>query len=121
MQRSVAVAPRFYDGHMSRLAMLLALLLAVGVSHCDDARSNAERLKPAIGDSVKLRGTIAEDVDCPLLRLDDGSAYSLTGRLPRGIRSGERVCVHGTVVATSQCLTQPTIEVEALGAWSSCP
>ena len=106
---------------MSRLAMLLTLLVAVAASHCDDARSTREPAKPAIGDTVKLRGTIAEDVDCPLLRLDDGTTFSLTGRVPRGLRSGERVCVGGTVVATSQCLTQPTIEVETVGGWSSCP
>ncbi|HUK64832.1 MAG TPA: DUF5818 domain-containing protein [Dongiaceae bacterium] len=106
---------------MSRLAMLLALVLAAAASHCDDTRSTPDHPKPGIGDSVRLRGTIAEDVDCPLLRLDDGTTFSLTGRVPRGLRSGERVCVGGTVVATSQCLTQPTIEVESLGAWSSCP
>jgi hypothetical protein len=106
---------------MLRLALFAALLVGVTASHCDDARSTRERGKPAIGDSVKLRGTIAEDVDCPLLRLDDGTTFSLTGRVPRGLRSGDRVCVGGTVVATSQCLTQPTIEVETMGAWSSCP
>jgi len=70
---------------------------------------------------VHFRGTIGEDVDCKLLRLDDGTVYSLTGRVPAGLRSGQRVCVNGTLSATSQCLTQPSIEVDTIGNWSSCP
>lgn len=107
---------------MSRPVLLLALVLAAAVARCDEARSPvADRPKPQVGDAVHFRGTIGEDVDCKLLRLDDGSVYSLTGRVPVNLRSGQRVCVNGSLAATSGCLTQPSIEVESVGGWSSCP
>ncbi|MFI5371680.1 MAG: DUF5818 domain-containing protein [Candidatus Eisenbacteria bacterium] len=105
---------------MTRPVLILAMLIAFAASRCDEARSPLDRPKPKIGDSVKLRGTIAEDVDCRLLRIDDGTVYSLTGRVP-ALRSGDRVCVTGTLIATSQCLTQPTVEVDGVTSWSSCP
>jgi len=31
------------------------------------------------------------------------------------------VCVHGTLASVSQCLHQPTIEVDEIRNWNSCP
>ena len=107
---------------MVRLSVAFLLVLAIAATRCGEPRSPLEDLpEPQPGDAVHLRGTIREDVDCPLLRLEDGRVYSLTGRVPKGLRSGDRVCVNGTVSSTSVCLTQPSIEVETVGNWSSCP
>jgi hypothetical protein len=69
---------------------------------------------------VRIRGTLGEDVDCRLLRTESGHTYSLSARLP-GYLNGAKVCVHGTIAETSQCLTQPMLEVQAVRPWSSCP
>ncbi len=74
----------------------------------------------APGEFIKIRGTLGEDVDCRLLKCDDGRTYSLSVRLPQ-YRNGTRLCIHGTVVEVSQCMLQPSIEVQTVRPWSSCP
>jgi hypothetical protein len=99
----------------------LALIVAAVVgSRCDSPRGPIDRPAPKAGDFVKLRGTLGDDVDCRLLKVDDGRVYSLSVRVPRLI-NGSKVCIHGTVAEVSQCLTQPMIEVESVRPWTSCP
>lgn len=104
---------------MSRLLLALALLVVVSASRCQEPRPTAAAYEPRAGDFVKLRGTLSEDVDCRLLRTDTGKVYSLSSRLP--YVNGTRICIHGTIVEISQCLTQPMIEVSSIRSWSSCP
>ena len=40
---------------------------------------------------------------------------SLSTRLPNYL-NGARLCIHGTILETTQCLTQPTIEVSEVRA-----
>ena len=105
---------------LARAAWAVLILLLALASRCDDPHPPAPKPPPRSGDFVKIRGTLAEDVDCRTLRCDDGSIYSLNVRLPNYL-NGARLCIHGTILETSQCMTQPTIEVQAVRAWSSCP
>ncbi|NOT35704.1 MAG: hypothetical protein HOP12_16305 [Candidatus Eisenbacteria bacterium] len=119
-------------------AALLALVLAA-VSRCSSsaplppphdaggstrpsgaAKSSRSASLPRPGDNVKLRGVLSEDVDCRLLKAENGETYSLSSKLP-SLLNGSRVCVHGTISEVSQCLTQPSIEVSQVRNWSSCP
>ena len=101
------------------LGTLVIVVLAVA-SRCDEPRPVTSKPPPNAGDFVKIRGTLAEDVDCRILKVDDGTAYSLNVRLPNYL-NGARLCIHGTIAETSHCMTQPTIEVQSVRAWSSCP
>lgn len=105
---------------MSRVLVALSMVLAAAVSRCDQPRSHGPAPAPRVGDAVRVRGTLSADVDCRLLRTEDGRTYSLSVRLPNLI-NGAKICVHGTVTEASQCLTQPMIEVTAVRNWSSCP
>lgn len=97
----------------------LVLLGALG-ARCEPPGEPVARHAPRAGDFVKLRGTLSDDVDCRLLKVDDGTVYSLSVRLPR-MNNGAKVCVYGTVAEVSQCLTQPMLEVQSVRPWSSCP
>jgi hypothetical protein len=105
---------------MLRLPLLLLIMVLAVFSRCDSPHSAGQKQGPKIGDSVQLRGTLSEDVDCRLLKCDDGTVYSLTSGLGNYI-NGTRLCVRGTLIETTQCLVQPSIEVQSVRAWSSCP
>ena len=105
---------------MSRIPMLVLMVVLAMFSRCDTPHPATEKKAPQVGDFVKLRGTLSEDVDCRLLKCDDGSSYSLSVRLPNYI-NGTRLCVQGTIIETTQCLVQPSIDVQSVRAWSSCP
>jgi hypothetical protein len=69
---------------------------------------------------VRIRGRLDADVDCRLLRTEDGRVYSLSERLPN-MRDGTRVCVFGTITVVPSCIHSPGIEVDQIRQWSSCP
>ena len=104
---------------MRRLWLPFVLALALAY-RCEDPRSPAPRPEPRPGEYVRIRGTLGEDVDCRLLRADGGRTYSLSAKLP-GYLNGAKVRVSGTIAETSQCLTQPMLEVQAVRPWASCP
>ncbi len=103
-----------------RPALLVALALLASAGRCEGPAPRLPPPEPRPGDFVRIRGQLDEDVDCRLLRAEGGKIYSLSVRLPN-YRNGARVCVHGTLVAASQCLHAPSIEVEQIRPWSSCP
>ena len=105
---------------MLRFPLLFLMALLAVFSRCDSPHPATEKPKPVAGEFVKVHGTLSEDVDCRLLKCDDGSVYSLTTRLPSYI-NGTRICVHGTIIETTQCLVQPSIEVQSIRSWESCP
>jgi hypothetical protein len=62
-------------------------------------------------DEVVVVGTItAEGVECPALRAEDGTLYTLTG-LPRKVSVGERLQVVGRTLLVSTCQQGITIGV----------
>lgn len=103
-----------------RHGLLLTIFLAASLSRCDSPAPRLPPPDPKPGDSVRIRGTLDEDVDCRLLRAEGGKIYSLSERLPN-YRNGARICVHGTLATVSQCMHSPSIEVDQIRSWSSCP
>ncbi|HYM80962.1 MAG TPA: DUF5818 domain-containing protein [Candidatus Limnocylindria bacterium] len=105
---------------MTRPLAVIVLVVLAAASRCQEPGAPPVKPPPKAGDFIRLRGTLSEDVDCRLLRGEDGRVYSLSARL-QAYHNGSRVCIHGTLVEISQCLTQPTIDVQAIRPWSSCP
>jgi hypothetical protein len=105
---------------MARPLLLVLLFVLAMISRCDEPRPPAPPPRPKPGDRVELRGTLSDDVDCRLFKLDDGTVYSLNVRLPSYI-NGTRLCIVGNIAEATQCLTQPMIEVQQVKAWSACP
>lgn len=70
---------------------------------------------PAAGDSVvRVSGTITDEgVECPVLRTEDGTLYSLTGELGDA-GPGDRVQVEGPIAEMSICMQGTTLEVRTL-------
>ncbi len=100
--------------------MMLAFLLAA-VSRCEQpAPPPGPSPDPKPGDDVRLRGTLDEDVDCRVLRADTGKTYSLNVRL-RGYPNGAKVCLRGTLVEITSCMSTPMIDVQSVSAPSACP
>ncbi len=103
-----------------RVILLSVLLLLASASRCERSQPPPLPPPPRVGDFVKLRGTLGEDVDCRLFRTEDARVYSLSSRL-RGYANGAKLCVHGTIVENTSCLTTPMIEVQTVRPWESCP
>lgn len=103
-----------------RIALAVIVYVLASVGRCDAPIPGPPPPEPKAGDEVAIRGRLAEDVDCRLLRAEGGRVYSLNERLPN-YRDGARVCVHGTISAVPQCLHTPGIEVSQIRPWASCP
>jgi len=103
-----------------RHVLLLAFALASPICGCAASGPPAPPPDPRPGDSVHIRGSLDADVDCRLLRTEEGKVYSLSVRLPN-LRDGSRVCVFGTIAHVSQCMHTPTIDVDQVRPYSSCP
>ena len=104
-----------------RLALLMWIFwVAIAGFRCDDPNPPAPKPDPKPGESVKLRGTLGEDVDCRLFRTEGGTTYSLNVRL-RNYPNGTKLCIFGSVAEASACMTSPSLDVQSVRAWSSCP
>ena len=102
-----------------RIACLVALTLLASAGRCNAPPPGLPPPDPRPGDAVHVRGRLDADVDCRLLRTEDGKVYSLNERLPN-LRDGSRVCVFGTIAVVPQCMHTPSIEVEQVRPYSSC-
>ena len=103
-----------------RHALLVTLSLLALAGGCATSPSTSlPPPDPRPGDAVRIRGLLDADVDCRLLRTEDGKVYSLSERLPN-LRDGARVCIYGTIAQASPCIHTPNIEVEQVRPWSSC-
>jgi hypothetical protein len=120
-ERPAHAASESYRGGAMRWAVMAVALVLAGESMCNHIpapSSGAGAARPP--DELRLRGALDEDVDCRLLRADNGQVYSLSVRLPR-YRNGDRVCIRGTLTQNSGCLHSPTIEVADVGPAEKCP
>ena len=69
---------------------------------------------PANDGTVRVQGRLtAEGVECPALRSDDGTLYTLLGDL-KGFKTGDRVAVEGTRVEISFCMQGITLQIKRL-------
>lgn len=68
-------------------------------------------------DVVTVTGTLSnEGVECPALRGDDGTLYTLTPRDLGQFAPGDRVRVSGTKAEISTCMQGTTLVVQSIGA-----
>jgi len=104
-----------------RKAFLVAIVLMNLTGGCASSPkpSTVPPSDPRPGDAVHVRGRLDADVDCRLLRTEEGKVYSLSERFPN-LRDGTRICVFGTIAQVSQCMHSPSIDVEQVRSWSSC-
>ena len=100
---------------MRRLHLLTAALPALGmagVAAADDLPGDPTR--------PPIEGVLtAEGIECPAMRADDGTLFTLTGDL-RGFGPRDRVCVVPEVVDMTYCLQGTTIHVAWIGP-APCP
>jgi hypothetical protein len=102
-----------------RRFLLVLVLIALPGARCDgpppDAASGATSDAPAAGGIYTIRGTLtAEGVECPALRSEAGTLFTLSGSLA-GFRPGDRVCVRGRAAEMSTCQQGITLQVEWIG------
>jgi len=120
-ERLRPIAGVYREGLSTVRPALFALMLWIAaVSRCDEPRPPEPAPVPGPGGFVRVRGSLAEDVDCRLLRAEGGRTYSLSSRL-RNLANGTKVCIHGTLAEASPCMTAPMIEVQSVRPWSACP
>lgn len=63
---------------------------------------------------VHIVGTVTDEgVECPAVRTDDGTLYTLTGNIPR-LAPGDRVEIVGTPAELSYCMQGVTLEAQAV-------
>ena len=95
------------------------LPLAAGLlGACAEADGNAAF--PSNPAKPPIEGVLTtEGVECPALRGDDGTLYTLAGDLG-GFKPGDRVCVVPTYPEMSHCMQGTTVQVEWIGG-GACP
>jgi hypothetical protein len=90
----------------------LSLAMAVAITACASSPA-APREGSRSPDStvVKVQGELTTaGVECPAMRADNGSVYTLLGDL-KGFKVGDRVIVEGTPVEISFCMQGTTLKV----------
>lgn len=102
-----------------RVTTVLLLGIATVALGCREEESVPAKMVP--GATVTLRGQLAEGAECPMLIVANDRRFSLGGDLGR-FRTGDRVCVIGTVSEMSICMAgEATIALTAIGPADSCP
>jgi hypothetical protein len=87
------------------------LVTAIVAASCAQLDVPPTAQQPAPGDAVEVRGqTTDEGVECPAMRGEDGTLYTLAGA-PAWVAPGQTVTVHGTVAETAICQQGITISV----------
>lgn len=100
---------------MSRLTIVGAAFIIVAAG-CRQGLPT--KLEP--GQTVTFRGQITAGTECPMLVVQTGHRFSLSGELGR-FRVGDRVCVRGTIAQVSFCMAgEATIAVTSVAPEDSC-
>jgi hypothetical protein len=106
---SAALTTRLPAGHILPLAVLVVMLSACATAPPPATDPMPE--SPAGAKPMTVRGQLTtEGVECPALRADDGTLYTLVGDLG-GFKPGDRVVVEGTPVEISFCMQGTTLQV----------
>jgi hypothetical protein len=102
-----------------RLPMIGFLAIAAVVTGCREQTPLPAKMVP--GATVTVRGRLAEGAECPMLIAANDRSFALGGDLGR-FRTGDRVCVTGTVSEMSICMQgEATIAIQAIAPEDSCP
>ncbi|MDJ0948030.1 MAG: thermonuclease family protein [Alphaproteobacteria bacterium] len=73
-------------------------------------------------ETLCVRGRLtAEGTECPALRDQRGTLYTLAPDRPGGLPQGQEVCVCGAIAETSTCMQGRTIAVTRLVDPAACP
>lgn len=97
------------------LRFFLTGLIGVALAGCATAPGAPTAPdSPANDGTARVQGRLtAEGVECPALRSDDGTLYTLLGDL-KGLKTGDRVAVEGTRVEISFCMQGITLQIKRL-------
>lgn len=91
------------------MVRLSAVVLAAALVGCTAPATADDPPKPA---PLQVTGTLGDDgVECPALRGDDGTLYTLAGDT-EDFAPGDRVRVTGRLAEVSVCMQGKTIAVE---------
>ena len=102
-----------------RLPALAFVLLAIGL-HSACTAADGEAAFPSDPANPPIEGVLTtEGVECPALRGDDGTLYTLAGDLG-GFEPGDRVCIVPTYPEISHCMQGKTVQVDWIGG-GACP
>ncbi len=115
-----------------RVASASFLLLSLVLAACKpqpgstpvsgDTTGSAPAPRSEDKDELVIRGTLtSEGVECPAMRGDDGTLYTLASRDTHGFNVGDKVCVRGRRAEMSFCQQGITIAVTSIGPATDCP
>lgn len=101
------------------LHILLTGLIGVALAGCATAPGAPDSPESPTDDgTLRVQGRLtAEGVECPALRADDGTLYTLLGDL-KGFKTGDRVVIEGTRVEISFCMQGITLQVKQIATKS---
>ena len=100
-----------------RRLLAVGIVLAAGIIGCKG--DLPAKLGP--GEAVTVRGELTAGAECPLLVTKEGRRFSIAGELGR-FKTGDRVCVKGTVAEASFCMAgEATLSITAIAPEDSCP
>ena len=95
---------------------LVTAVAAAALWGCASAPAAPDPPEPPPSDrgTIRVQGHLtAEGVECPAMRSEDGTLYTLLGDL-KGFKAGERVVVEGTRVEISFCMQGTTLDVKQI-------
>src|SRR5262249_35146735 len=107
---------------MVRLPLFALISIAIGAMVASKAGADSGEAVPfpAHPANPAIEGVLTtEGVECPALRTDDGTLYTLAGDLG-GFRPGDRVCIVPSPVEMSTCMQGTTVKIEWIGP-APCP
>lgn len=100
-----------------RCLVIVGVVLAAAVAGC---RENLPA-KVDPDQTVTIRGELGDGTECPMLIVSPERRFSLSGNLGR-FKTGDRVCIHGTVAQMSYCMEgEATIAIVSIAPEDSCP
>ena len=105
-------------GRMRVLTMLFVIAAVVG--GCNEAKEQPMPAKMVPGATITLKGKLTQGAECPLLVAANDRQFALGGDLGR-FKTGDRVCVIGTVSEMSICMQgEATIAIQSIAPEDSC-
>jgi hypothetical protein len=98
--------------------ILVPIVIVAGTGACTTERGGAPFPDPPLHPPIE--GVLTDEgVECPAVRGDDGTLYTLAADLGR-YRPGDRVCIVPRPVDISHCMQGVTVMVEWIGP-APCP